>query len=413
MKVAEVMEKDVDYVLVDTPVEEVARLIFGHGINGVPVCKDKKVIGFITERDILSRFYPSLKEYIEDRVHASDFEAMENKVFEILSLPAQEIMSNNPVLITPETPLLRALSLMFIQKVGRLPVVDEKGDLVGILSKGDIFRNLVGKKIPYSQDEEFHDWLSKYYDMFIDWKVRLGFEITDLVSLFRREKIKRVLDIGCGTGEHALSLVKNGFETVGIEKSTLMAQKAKGKWEKLPPNLKKKLEFVKGDYFEYLKDKKGKFGAAIIMGNALAHNPFDWQKILKVAKETLLKNSLIVIQLLNFMKVLKINKGFNDFNINQNQEGKYAFLKFYAPSETKSQYLTLTMAVLHFDGKRWGLKTINSAPVANISQNKIKSVLTRLKFKQIAFYGGRLWGPLFSQPFNPQTSDWLNVVAKC
>ena len=73
MKVADVMSTSVDTVSVDTSVKEVCRLIFGRGINGIPVCKGKKVIGFISERDILSRFHPSIREYIEDPVHEGGF----------------------------------------------------------------------------------------------------------------------------------------------------------------------------------------------------------------------------------------------------------------------------------------------------------------------------------------------------
>ncbi|PJA00602.1 MAG: hypothetical protein COX78_00325, partial [Candidatus Levybacteria bacterium CG_4_10_14_0_2_um_filter_35_8] len=65
MKVQDVMSSRVDLVFTDTPVREVSRLIFGKGVNGVPVCNGKKIVGFITERDILAKFYPSMQEYIE------------------------------------------------------------------------------------------------------------------------------------------------------------------------------------------------------------------------------------------------------------------------------------------------------------------------------------------------------------
>jgi CBS domain-containing protein len=147
MKVSNAMSKKVDFVSSDTKVRDVAKLIFGHGINGVPVVKGKKVVGFITERDILARFYPSMEEYVQDPVNAGDFENMEKKVSEIFDLTADKIMSKHPVAIESNTPILRAQSMMFIHKIGRLPVVDKKGKLVGIISKGDIFRALVGDNL--------------------------------------------------------------------------------------------------------------------------------------------------------------------------------------------------------------------------------------------------------------------------
>src|SRR3989344_9634366 len=97
MKVSDVMSTSIDYVSTNTKVRDVCRLIFGRGINGVPVCKEKKVIGLISERDILSKFYPSIQDYVEDPVHSSDFEGMETRVPEIFEMTVDQIMSKNPV----------------------------------------------------------------------------------------------------------------------------------------------------------------------------------------------------------------------------------------------------------------------------------------------------------------------------
>ncbi|MBI2621432.1 MAG: CBS domain-containing protein [Candidatus Levybacteria bacterium] len=147
MKVANAMSKKVDYVTPETRVKEFSKLIFSHHINGVPVLKRKKVIGFITERDILKQFFPSIREYMEDPVNEANFEKMEKKISRIFDLQAKKIMSKRPVTILPDVPLLEALSTMFTNKVGRLPVVNKKGYMVGIIAKRDIFKYLVGKKL--------------------------------------------------------------------------------------------------------------------------------------------------------------------------------------------------------------------------------------------------------------------------
>ena len=113
---------------------------------------------------------------------------MEKKLDSILSLPVNKIMSRDPKTITPDTPLLKAQSMIIVNKIGRLPVVGEKGKLVGILSKGDIFRSLVGEKLPLEDDEQFHDWLLRRYDFIVDHKLRLSREIPDLVRMFRKLK---------------------------------------------------------------------------------------------------------------------------------------------------------------------------------------------------------------------------------
>lgn len=147
MKVLNAMSRKVDYVTPETKVKDFSKLIFEHHINGVPVVKGKKVVGFITERDILEQFFPSIKEFMEDIVHESDLEKMEKKISRIFEMKAKQIMSKKPVTIGPSAPLLEALSMMFTHKVGRLPVVDEKKHMVGIIAKRDIFKYLVGKRI--------------------------------------------------------------------------------------------------------------------------------------------------------------------------------------------------------------------------------------------------------------------------
>lgn len=147
MKVLNAMSKKVDFVTPKTKVKEVSKLIFVHHINGVPVLKGKKVIGFITERDILHQFFPSITEYMEDPVNESNFEKMEKNIARIFDMTADKIMSKHPVTIHTGSPLLEAQSLMFMHKIGRLPVVDDKKNIVGIIAKGDIFRYLVGRKL--------------------------------------------------------------------------------------------------------------------------------------------------------------------------------------------------------------------------------------------------------------------------
>lgn len=416
MKVADVMSRDVDFVSSETSVTDIARLIFGRRINGVPVCKGKKVIGFISERDILSKFYPSMQDYIEDPVHAANFEDMEKKADEILTLTADKIMSTNTTVVTPDTPLLRAQSIMLVEEIGRLPVVDEEGNLVGVISKGDIFRSVVGGKLNFVEDEEYHDWLSRHYDMVVEWSKRLGSEIPDLTHLFRGHKIKKVLDVGCGTGGHDIALAKEGFEVVGLERSSLMLDAAKAKLEDLDSIIKRKVNFIKGEYADILKEKPREFDAAIFMGNALAHNPHNHKSVLQAVSNSLLpKGAVLVLQIVNAERVFKTNKRLQDFNISKiktDHNKEYLFLEFYDPPRKPGDRITLNMAIFYFDGKRWCPKAFNNTLIVHIDMEHIDSFLRKLGFKDISFYGGALLGELFKYPFDPLKSDYLNVVAK-
>jgi len=419
MKVADAMSKHVDFVSEKTKVEKLSLLIFGHGINGVPVCKNKKVVGFVTERDILSKFYPSIQEYIEDPFHSSDFEGMEAKVKEIFEMNADQIMSQHPATVTPETPLLRAQSLMFIAKIGRLPVVDKKGNLVGIIAKGDIFRALVGEKLLFTEDADYNDWLSKTYYYSVDNKNRLEHELPDLIKLFKENNVKSIIDIGCGTGDHTIELARHGFRTVGIERSKGMISECNRKKRSASQDAKERMDFYLESFENTMPSLKEKFDAAIFMGNTIPHNSYNYQDVIKKAAQSLSEKGVMVFQITNFEKVLKTKKRFLSFNfarLKDEPKKEYAFLEFYDEPNQKDNTILKTFAILNSSGKRWKSAGVRNTLMAYITKENIKKALEKNGFTKISFYGGSFdgknWDFLFRKPFNPLQSDWLNIIAK-
>ena len=147
MIVSEIMQKKVIFVTPQDTVHEAAKIIFGKKHNGLPVVseKSKKLVGFLTDQDILSQCFPSIKEYMEDSVHGRDFTAMEKKLKSIMQMKVGDVMNKQVVYVTKDMPLLKAESLMKVKDIARLPVVNDKNELIGLLTKRDIFRVLVGK----------------------------------------------------------------------------------------------------------------------------------------------------------------------------------------------------------------------------------------------------------------------------
>lgn len=416
MKVSSVMSKDIDYVRVDTSVRDVCRLIFGRSINGVPVCKDKKVVGFITEHDVLSKFYPSMQEYIEDPVHSSDFEGMEKKLGEILDLPASEIMSKNPATITSDTPLLKAQSMMMVKKIGRLPVVDDNGNLIGLLSKGDIFRAVVGDKLPFEQDEKFHDWLSRRYDVIVDWKERLEKEIPDLVALFKKEKVRTILDVGCGTGMHAIALAKEGYSVVGIDRSNRMIHEASERINNLSSELRQKIKLIHTEYINLSQVLPGLiFDAGIFMGGALAHIS-DPLQALKEVNKVMGKKAVYVCQVANYEKVIKLNKRLFSFSIKKSsnsEERELAVLRFYDPKE--NGFLTQNLSIFARGENKWVFRGMKSMAVVDLDKPSITSLFKKISLSNLSYFGGEkgfYYDYLFRKPFKSHQSDVLVVVAK-
>lgn len=420
MKVADAMSRHVDYVSIDTKVQDVATLIFGRGINGVPViCYKKRLVGFITERDILAKFYPSMQEYVEDPVHSSDFENMETKVHEIFDMRAEDIMSKNPMTVTADTPLLRAQSLMFIEKVGRLPVIDKKGNLIGIIAKGDIFRAVVGDRIIFTENQNYNDWLSKTYYAAVDTKDRMNHEIPDLLEVFSKNQVANVLDIGCGTGDHVIELARKGFNVVGTDRSRTMILEAKKRKKVLSPDTQKAAKFFIGETEDILEKLKTIFGAALFMGNTISHNVHHVNDLIKNVGNHISDKGVMIFQITNFEKVIKSQKRLLEFNFAKLKDGaeqEYAFLEFYDEPNKKNKTIQKTFAILRSNNGRWKWSGVRNSTMAYTTRDDIKHILEKNGFSKISFYGGSFdgknWDYLFRKPFEELKSDWLNVIAR-
>ena len=80
---------------------------------------------------VLARFAPSLLLPQDPQDY--------NSVFE--NTPLSKVMSRNPLSITPEAPLAEAVDLLYRNRLGCLPVL-ENGQLVGIITTADMLRAL-------------------------------------------------------------------------------------------------------------------------------------------------------------------------------------------------------------------------------------------------------------------------------
>jgi CBS domain-containing protein len=106
-------------VACDTPVREAVALLARRRIGAVPVMKDERVVGIMSERDVI---------YCLERDGAA-----------MLDVPVERVMTAPIFTAEPNMPVLAGLSLMTERRVRHLPVV-EGGRLVGLVSIGDLVK---------------------------------------------------------------------------------------------------------------------------------------------------------------------------------------------------------------------------------------------------------------------------------
>lgn len=121
MKAREIMTKDPKSVTPDTPLTDAARIMKSEDVGVVPVVdasSSKRLVGILTDRDIAIRCVAEAKNAIHCRV--------------------SEIMSTAPRTARADDSVETIMELMSREQLRRIPIVDEKGALVGIVSQADV-----------------------------------------------------------------------------------------------------------------------------------------------------------------------------------------------------------------------------------------------------------------------------------
>jgi acetoin utilization protein AcuB len=116
MKVSEWMGTDLVTITADYNIQDCVDLMKAHSIRHLPVVQDQKLIGFVTEGGLRQIFLASLIEELE----------------------LEDVMIREPITVTPDTDIEEAAKIIYYNKIGGLPVVDEQDHLVGIITVTDI-----------------------------------------------------------------------------------------------------------------------------------------------------------------------------------------------------------------------------------------------------------------------------------
>jgi CBS-domain-containing membrane protein len=141
MRVRDVMTTAVVSVGPDASFRELVGLMLDHGISGIPVVDDdRRPIGIVTEADLVSKEAYGARRRVLDVAAAASFRAENRWAIKARGMTAAALMST-PVRTVRLDDLVRlAAARMVTMGVKRLPVVDDDGRLVGIVSRSDVLQ---------------------------------------------------------------------------------------------------------------------------------------------------------------------------------------------------------------------------------------------------------------------------------
>jgi acetoin utilization protein AcuB len=121
MRVGKIMIKDPITVPVDISVHTAIKLLQNHNIRHLPVLEDDKLVGWLSSRDLYQVMLAAMIEKIT----------------------VGDIMNRSPLTVTPDTDIVEAAHLMRNHKIGGVPVINDSGRLVGVLTVIDLLSSFL------------------------------------------------------------------------------------------------------------------------------------------------------------------------------------------------------------------------------------------------------------------------------
>lgn len=146
MLVKDIMTTAVKTASPTDPVRDIATIMCLNKISGLPVVDGEgNLVGMISEKDILHAMFPKLQDFIANP-STPDYEQLEREYRDVVSLRVADLMTALVYTAEPDMPVLKAASIMFRNRIRRIPV-SQGGRLLGIISIGDVHKAMFRKNL--------------------------------------------------------------------------------------------------------------------------------------------------------------------------------------------------------------------------------------------------------------------------
>ncbi len=188
--------------------QDAMRVLKEHGIRMLPVMKKGKLVGIVTDRDL-------------KKASASDATTLEihELLYLLTKIKVNDIMTRDPIAVPPDYTVEETARVLLDGKISGAPVVDDYGQVVGIITQTDLFRVLIS------------------LTGFGNGGIQFGFQVED-----KPGSIKEVADVIRAFGGRMVSIltsyddVPNGYRKVYIRMHSI----ERSQLQKLKNNLSEK-----------------------------------------------------------------------------------------------------------------------------------------------------------------------------
>jgi CBS domain-containing protein len=143
--VADVMSRNPIAVNPETPLDEAIKILAERRISGLPVVDENgQLVGILSEGDLMWRESgvtpPPYIMLLDSVIYLENPARYQRELHKALGQTVGDVMSKKVLTVSPDKPLNEAARLMHEKGVHRLPVIDDRNEVVGILTRGDVVR---------------------------------------------------------------------------------------------------------------------------------------------------------------------------------------------------------------------------------------------------------------------------------
>ena len=146
--VKDIMVKKVITIQKDASVEELSELLVKNRISGVPVIDgDGKLVGIATEGDLIIKdsdlHFPRYFKLLDSIIYLESLNKFKKSLKKFLGTKVEDVMTAEIKTVKEETPVGEAANIMIKYNINRVPVLDSKDELVGIVTRADIVGSMI------------------------------------------------------------------------------------------------------------------------------------------------------------------------------------------------------------------------------------------------------------------------------
>lgn len=144
MRVSDIMTQTVVAVSPDMKVQELLEFWKAHTYSGFPVVDEGRVVGVVSETDMVYRDRPlkgpAFLAVFDMLIPLESQKHLEDELRKTIGSQVRDVMTTPAMTVDPAAEVGVAAELMTKNRINRLPVVDESGKLLGIVSRSDLLR---------------------------------------------------------------------------------------------------------------------------------------------------------------------------------------------------------------------------------------------------------------------------------